>query len=540
MGDAASKRGSLLAPFANRSFASLWVASVVSSVGTAMQTVGATWMLVSLHASPGTIALLQAAGSVPLFLFGLPAGVLADIVDRRKLLIAANIWMALSAGVLAIAAAAGLAVPAALIGASFAIGMGAAVAAPAFQAIVPELASGPNLPSAVALNSVGTNIARTVGPALGGIAAGAFGAATVFGINAVSTLAVVVALVAWNRVATPLRLPPEHFWSATRASVRYAQHAPGVRAVLNCAGAFFFFASAGWALLPVVASNRLGLDAGGYGALLGALGVGAVGAALLLGALQARFSAITLIASGNVICALVTLALSIVRLELLGMGLMVAFGAGWIVVLTLLNVGVQASVAGWVRARMLALYVVVYFGTFAIGSLAWGHLADLIGAPFTLAIAGVAGLSVTPVLIYLRGRDAGQPDFKPATTDIPTLIVEPGDDHGAVLVMIDYHVPKEEQAAFTAVLRQLSESRRRTGAFAWRHWIDPNDPILHREAYVVESWTEHLRQRLRRTLSDQELEQAAAAFSDPAPANRLLREAESVLPNTAALSAGSS
>ncbi|UVO49903.1 MFS transporter [Sphingomonas sp. SUN019] len=512
----------LLAPLANRTFAALWVASIVSSVGTAMQTVGATWTLVQTGANPALVAALQAAGSVPLFLAGLPAGVLADIVDRRKLLIAANLWAAAAAAVLAALAFAGAAPPSVLLAATFAIGLGAAFSAPAFQAIVPELASGDGLAPAVALNSIGMNIARTIGPALGGVTVAAVGAPATFAINAASTLAVVWALAAWRRPPEPRRLPPEHFLGATRASVRYARHAPGVRRILRQAIVFFAIASAPWALLPLIASDRLGLGASGYGTLLGALGVGAVAGALMLTKLRKLFGT-RLLATANIVCAAACGALAVVASEALAMAAVALFGAGWITVLTLLNVGIQNAVAGWVRARMLALYVVAYFGAFAAGSLVWGKLADLVGVPEALIVAAVAGLAAAPLLARLSigGTDL---DLSPAASQEPGLILAPGEDHGAVLVSTDYRIDAEESEAFGSAMAELRESRLRTGAFAWRHWTDPADPSFHRESYVVESWTEHMRQTDRRTVADAAAESRVNAMAGSAAKTTLLRE----------------
>lgn len=508
---AASTQTSLLAPLANRTFAALWVASIVSSVGTAMQTVGATWTLVQAGANPTLIAALLAAGSAPLFLAGLPAGVLADIVDRRKLLIAANVWAAIAAAALAALAFFDAAPPWVLLGATFAIGLGAAFSAPAFQAIVPELANGDALAPAVALNSIGVNIARTIGPALGGITVAAVGAPATFAVNAVTTLAVIWALAAWRRPAEERRLPAEHFVGATRASIRYARHAPGVRRILRQAIVFFGIASAPWALLPLVASDRLGLGAGGYGTLLGALGVGAVAGALLLSKLR-RMLGVYLLAAANLGCAAACAALALVANESLAMATVALFGAGWITVLTLLNVGIQNSVAGWIRARMLALYVVAYFGAFTAGSLGWGKLADLVGVPETLIIAGVAGLVAVPFLAR-TSKGAVDLDLSPVASHEPGLLLEPDDDHRAVLVSTDYRIAAEDCDAFTAAMTQLRESRLRTGAFAWRHWTDPADASFHRESYVVESWTEHLRQTLRRTVADEASETRVAGLA---------------------------
>lgn len=514
----------LLAPLASRTYASLWVAGVVSSIGTAMQTVGATWLLVQSGASPGVIATLLAAGSFPLFLAGLPAGVLADIVDRRRLLIAANVWMAVAAAALALATWWGGASPAVLIGATFAIGLGGAFAAPAFQAIVPEIAPGALLPSGVALNSLGVNIARTVGPALGGVAVGWVGAPSTFAVNAGCTLAVVLALVAWRRPPEERRLPPEHFVSATRASLRYARHAPGVRRLLGQAAIYFFFASAPWAMLPLIASSRLQLGADGYGVLLGALGAGAVGGALTLRRLIVRIGASGVLLVGSALSGVACLALALARSEAAALVIVAVFGGGWIAALTVINVGVQGAVAGWVRARMLSLYVVVYFGAFAFGTMVWGVVADSVGVETTLVVGGSAGLASTALLAAIARAAGPAPDLTSVATAEPVLLVDADGDHGAVLVSTDYMVAPDTAEAFTEALAELRHSRLRTGALAWRHWTDDADPRRHVESYVVESWTEHLRQATRRTAADAAVEDRVAALADSRSEIRLLKE----------------
>ena len=524
MADTGPVRQSLVAPLKKPAFAALWVAGIVSGIGTAMQTVAATWTVMSLDPSPGMVAAMQAAASAPLFLVGLPAGVLADIVDRRLLLITANAWMAVTAAILAVVAGANAAGVIVMIGATFAIGLGAAAAAPAVQAIVPELAEGPLLAPAVALNSIGMNVARTIGPALGGLALAAIGAPWVFGLNALSTVAVIAALAFWRRKPTVRRLPPEHFVSATRASLRYVAFAPDVRRVLGQAAAFFLFASAPWALLPLVASNQLALGASGYGTLLGALGMGAVVTALVLGRLQAALGTAKLSALATAACASCSVVLGLVSSEWQALAALALFGGGWITVLTILNVGVQTSVAGWIRARMLAIYVVVYFGTFAAGSVLWGQVATLVGVPSALAGAAVLGLVAAASFLLLPHKSTDPADLASAAAAEPTLVADARGMGGAVLVSTDYSIPARDAARFGEALWALRAARRRNGALSWRHWRDPSDPGFHRESFVVESWTEYQRQTVRQTVGDQTLEQAVAAIAKSDGATRIMAE----------------
>ena len=517
---------SLLAPLGKRAFAALWVAGMVSGVGTAMQAVAATWMVMSLDPSPGTVTALQAAASAPLFLVGLPAGVLADIVDRRILLIAANSWIGVAAAVLALVAATNGANVVVLIAATFAIGLGSAAAAPAFQAIVPELAEGALLAPAVTLNSIGMNVARTVGPALGGFALAALGAPWVFALNAASTVAVIGALASWKRTPVVRRLPPEHFVSATLASLRYVAFAPDVRRVLWHAVAFFLFASGPWALLPLVASKQLGLGPSGYGTLLGAIGGGAVVVALFLGRIRAVLGPTKILAFATALCAACSLTLGMLSHEWQALAVLGLFGGGWITVLATLNVGVQTSVAGWIRARMLAIYVVVYFGTFAAGSVLWGQIATLFGVPLTLAVAAGLGLAAAAAILLLPPQDSNADDASStaAAASEPTLVADAEQMDGAVLVSTDYKVSKNDAARFSEALLALRAARRRNGALSWRHWRDPAEPEFHRESFVVESWTEYQRQAIRQTVGDEALLNAVSAIAKPEGSIRTLAE----------------
>jgi len=271
-------------------FRALWIATIISNIGTWMHDVGAGWLMTSLSPSPLLVALVQAATTLPMFLLALPAGALADIVDRRKMLLGAQILGLSAAAALAVLTLQDLTTPWVLLAATFFLGVAAALSAPVFQAIVPELIDKAGLPEAVALNSLGVNIARAIGPALGGVIVAMAGVPAVFALNAVSVTAVLIVLVRWKRAATIYSLPPEHFFGALRAGYRYARHSPAMRLVLIRTLGFFLFSSALWAMLPLVGRRELGLDAAGYGGLLGCMGAGAIVGALLLKKLRKTVS----------------------------------------------------------------------------------------------------------------------------------------------------------------------------------------------------------------------------------------------------------
>lgn len=512
--DAAVRAPSTWAPLAVSAFRWIWIATIVSNIGSAMQVVGATWVMVKLDNRPLMLALLQAAGTLPMFVAGLPAGVLADIVDRRRLLIAANLWMVLAAFALFGAGNLHQITVPMLLGLTFALGLGAAVNAPAFQAIVPELAPGALLMPAVSLNSAGTNVAKTIGPALGGVVVGLAGIPWVFALNALSTVAVLIALVTWRRKPTPRRLPPEHFFSALRSGLRYVSVVPQARTILWRSLLYFSVASALWALLPSIASKRLHLDALGYGGLLGALGSGAVLAALLLPLMRQRWhpDRLAICATGVCGAAAVVVSLSLsVPVVMLGTA---AFGAGWVINLTLLNVSIQLAVEGWIKARMLSFFVVAYMGSMTLGSVVWGYIGQWTSPWEAMLAAGLVQLASATAVIYLPLDRVGETNLMPASGhDLPLLLAH-GDDQGIVLITVDYEVPAENLGTFYAVLAQVKRTRLRTGAISWHHW-STEDNIRQRESYIIESWTEYMRQQLRRTREDENLDQAMSDLLAP-------------------------
>jgi MFS family permease len=300
-------------PLRQAVFRALWIAAVASNIGTWMQSVGAAWLMTSLTPSPLLVALMQTATSLPVFLVGLPAGTLADVVDRRKLLLVTQAWMLLAALVLGVITWAGLVSAGALLALTFLLGLGAALSGPAWQAIIPDLVEREEIAPAVALDAMGINVARAVGPAIGGLVVAAASPGAVFLLNAASFLGILVVIYRWRRTHTPSDIPPEAMLGATAAGLRYVRHAPALQTVLVRIGVFSLGASALWALLPVVARRNLGLDATGYGIILGSLGLGAVGGALLLPRLRRALPIDTLTATATLVFAGTTLALAYLR-----------------------------------------------------------------------------------------------------------------------------------------------------------------------------------------------------------------------------------
>lgn len=505
-----------LAPLRRRAFAVLWFATVLGNTGTFMRDVASSWLVTDLTASPSAVAMIQVAGTVPVFLLAIPAGVLSDILDRRKFLLAIQVLLALVSTVLTVLAAGDWLTVEALIGLTLVGGVGAALMAPTWQSIVPELVPKDEMRSAVALNSLGVNIARSIGPAAGGAILAAGGAALTYASDVLSYLIVISALLWWRRSSggdDPLR---ERFGGAFRAGLRYAWSSSALHIVALRALIYFAFASAIWALLPLVARNLLQGGPGFYGVLLGSVGAGAVAGAFVLPAVRARISADALILFSALISAAVTSALALSPPQWLAVLLLFVLGAAWIAALTTFNGVAQAILPGWVRGRGLAIYLTVFSGAMALGGLVWGLTAQAIGLPGTLAMAGL-GLAVTAAALFPIRLPRGEEDLSPSNHwPEPLIAADPGHDRGPVLILIEYRIRIEDHTAFRAALTQLARARRRDGAYAWGVTEDAADPERVLEWFMVESWAEHMRQHRRVSHADADVQQAVARFHQSA------------------------
>jgi MFS family permease len=500
-------------PLQQAVFRSIWIATVVSNVGTWMQSVGVAWLMTSLTPSPLLVALMQTATSLPVFILGLPAGTFADIVDRRKLLLATESWMLLVALTLGILTLTGHVSAWTLLVLTFCIGLGSAFDGPAWQAIVPDLVERKELPSAVSLNAVGFNVARALGPAIGGLVVAVAGPAAVFLLNAVSFLFVLMALYRWGHAPVQSDAPPEDMIGATAAGMRYVRHAPALQAVLVRIGVFTFGASALWALLPVVARHDLGVDATGYGIVLGSLGFGAMGSALLLPRLRARLSVDWLIGAAALMFAGATLALAYIRFLPLLVPCLMAGGMAWLATMSSLTISAQAASPAWVRARTLGIYLLVFQGTMAVGSFAWGALAERFGNGTALSFAAL--ILVGGVVAALRWplHEIQHLDLSPSGHwSDPKLAITPDPYDGPVLITVEYRVPVERAGEFIQAMDAMRIFRRREGAVSWGIFRDLADPERYLETFLVTTWAEHMRQHARVTVEDQATEVHAFSF----------------------------
>lgn len=502
MAEAASS--SVFGPLRHRVFAVLWAATVLGNTGTFLRDVASAWLVTDLSASPAAVAAIQAAGTLPIFLFAIPAGVLADVLDRRRLLIAIQILLlAISLALALLALSGALTVPL-LLALTFAGGIGAALMGPTWQSIVPELVPRPDLRNAVALNSLGINISRSIGPALGGLLVASAGAAVTYGVDVASYVVVIAALLWWPRPAPASDALSENFGGAMRAGFRYARHSRPLHGVLLRTAAFVSFSSAIWALLPLIARERLRGDASLYGVMLGAVGVGAILGAVVLPGLRRRLGP-----DGTMLTAALVIALAIAGFAFdlprwVALGILLTVGLAWIAALTTLNALAQGVLPNWVRGRGLAIYLTVFNGAMAAGSLAWGMLAQATGIPLCLGVAA-GGLAAVSLILGRVPLPSGEADLNPSNHWPEPVVAAPVEgDRGPVLILVEYRVEQAQRAALVDALRRNAPARLRDGAQAWGVTEDAADPGAVVEWFVTESWAEHLRQHHRATVSDAE------------------------------------
>jgi MFS family permease len=497
------QRVSAWRPLGYHLFRALWLASVASNVGTWMHNVGAEWLMTTLAPTPLMVALMQTAENAPTFLLALPGGALADIVDRRRLLLFTQGWMLFSAVALALLTLLGWVTPVVLLVLTFSLGLGTALNGPAWQAVIPELVPREELPQAVSLNSVAFNIARAVGPALGGLVVAAAGSWAVFLLNSFSFLGIILVLYRWRREPVESISPTERVAGAMRAGLRYVRHSPELRAVLIRTGVFALCASALWAMLPLVARRELGLGAVAYGALLGGLGGGAILGAFVMPRLRQALSANMLVILGTILFAVATAALAQVRNFGLLCAAMTFGGLAWMLIMSSFNIAVQTVVPEWVRARALSIYLLVFFGSLAVGSAVWGVVAERVGVQAALLSASVALLVGLAAALFFPMRISEELDLSPSLhwTD-PRVASEPPPDQGPVLVTVEYLIDPERTQGFLQAMKDFERILRRDGASRWGLFADPARPGRYLETFLVESWAEHMRQHARITKED--------------------------------------
>jgi MFS family permease len=492
-------------------FRNLLIADLVSDIGTFMQGVGAAWLMVSQGAGPLLVALTQTASSLPFFLVALPAGALGDIFDRRKLILITEVWMFSVATLLAALTLLHWITPWMLLLLTLAISIGDALEAPTWRALLPDVVPEKDLMPAIALNGIEFNLARAVGPALGGFLIAAAGAATAFILNALSFLGPLWVIARWKRPLQQSSALRETVTGATRAAIRYTRNAPEILTLLGRIASIMFFASAFWALLPTVA-HGLRSSATFYGILLTVFGGGAVLGAMALQQTRSLFSSDAVLTMGTTVFAGTLWATAAFK-SIVPLCLAIALGgAAWTAVMSLMSTGMQNLAPDWVRARALAVFMLVYMGAWSAGSAFWGYVAGHRGTHFSLLAAAI-GTAASPLLILISRLPDAPVNLGAWDHWRRPMLVEPVQpDQGPVLVAVEYEVEAKHADEFLAALEKFGRVRRRDGASRWAVYYDTEHPTHYIETFIVDSWAEHLRQHTRFTQADRAVEDRVRQF----------------------------
>jgi MFS family permease len=491
-------------------FAILWIATIVSNIGGWMYSAAAGWLMTSLTKDAFLVALVQVANSAPLFLLAMAAGALSDILDKRRLLIWGESATAVFSGIFAAYVWLNWVTPVSLLWFMFLVSVCGALTSPAWQAVVPSLVPKEELPGAVSANSIGFNLSRAIGPALAGTIIGPLGIAAPFVTNALSNLGVIGALVGWREPKVKAdTLPPERFSSAVGVGLRYAINNMALRQTFVRTVAFFLFASSYWALLPLVARVRVSGGPAIYGFMLGAIGLGAVGAAFVMPYWKKRFGADGLVAAASIGTVIALVLFAIAREPVVALIASVLAGATWISGVATLNVSAQLALPDWVRGRGLAMYMTVMFGSLTLGSALWGQLATLTSIQATLFIAGAAMLIAIPLTWRWKLQTGERLDLTPSTQwPAPVVSRSIAGADGPVLVTIEYVLASADgRQSFLSALDELRHERLRDGASSWGIFEDTSRSGRFLETFLVASWTEHLRQHQRVTNADYVLQE---------------------------------
>jgi MFS family permease len=496
-------RATALSPLRIPIFRDVWLASTLSNLGALIQSVGASWLMLEISRSADMVAFVQAATSLPIVLLSLVSGAMADSFDRRRVLLGAQFFMIAVAIALAVCSWLGVITPWLLLLFTFLLGCGVAFNAPAWQASVGDMVPRDEVPHAVALNSMGYNIARSFGPAVGGAIVAAAGSAAAFAFNALSYVPLIFVLMRWKPPRHAQSLPRESLGTAIEAGMRYAAMSPVIRTVLVRSLAFCVGASAVVALMPVVAKE---LVAGGpmtYGLLFGAFGVGAVAGALAVASLRRTLSTEAVVQYGGAALALATAIVGLSNVLVLTAGALVIAGAGWVLTLATFNVTVQMSAPRWVVARALSLYQMSAFGGLAVGSWLWGVVAEAQGVHTALLVAAVMLLASALLAFWLRIAHDGDRNLDPLSRwQEPSTAVPVDERTGPVVVTIEWIIRQEDMLEFLSAMAERRRIRRRDGARNWRLLRDLADPQVWIERYESPTWLDYLRLNSRMTQED--------------------------------------
>jgi MFS family permease len=503
----------IMAPLGHSVFRRIWLASLLSNLGILIQGVGAAWAMTQMASSADKVALVQTALMLPIMLISMPAGAIADMHDRRVVAMVSLVIALVGATVLTVLAWLDLVTPNILLALCFVVGSGMALFGPAWQSSVSEQVPAETLPAAVALNGISYNIARSFGPAIGGIVVASAGAVAAFALNALFYLPLLVVLFLWDRVSEPSRLPRERLNRAIVSGVRYINHSPSIKIVLTRTLVTGIIGGSVSALMPLVARDLLHGGAQTYGIMLGAFGMGAVLGALNIGEVRKRMSGEAAVRTCAISMAGAIAAVAISKQPVVTAAALVLAGAVWMLAIALFNIGVQLSAPRWVAGRSLAAFQAAIAGGIAIGSWGWGRLTDSAGVEIALLVS--AGLMLlSPLLgLWLRMPPIGARNEDAAETLAdPEVRLSLTPRSGPLVVEIEYRVAQENARAFHNVMQDVQLSRQRNGAYGWSIARDIADPELWTERYHCPTWLDYLRQRNRATQSERELHLNAMAF----------------------------
>lgn len=487
---------SALSPFKYSAFRIFWLAALISNTGTWMNSVGASWLMADLQSSPLMVALVQSATTLPFFLLALPSGALADILDRRKLIITTNVLMMSTAFVFAYLVWQQEINPISLLGFTFLLGVGAAFTAPAWQSLVPGTVPKAQLSQAVALGSININLSRAIGPAIAGVLVTKYGLTAPFAANALSFIAIILAMLLYRQEQAKAlsTLPKEKVGRAIRAGIRYALFSKPLQATMLHAFGFMFFANAFWGLIPLIAKQHLQGDAAFFGYLMTAIGVGGVLAGLSLPKLKRRFKANTLVMIGSFGIAALTAFFAIVSAQWQALVAGLGFGVCWVLVLSSVNISAQQSLPDWVRARGLAVYLMVFFLGISLGSAFWGWIAKQYSINIAMNGASLGAVLFMLLTYKLKLQQGGEMDFTPSLHwPVPIATQSVDFEQGPVMVTICYQINQQDKHAFLQAIHKLRAVRMRHGVYQWGVFENTEQPGQYLEYFNEDNWAEHLR-----------------------------------------------
>ena len=501
------------APFRTVVFRNLWLATFAANIGMWMNDVTAAWVMTSLTTSPVMVALVQTASTLPVFLLGLPSGAMADIIDRRRYFAATQLWVALTALLLATLALTNSLTPALLLLLTFANGVGLAMRWPVFSAIVPEVVPREQLGAAMALNGISMNLSRVVGPVVAGAIISAVGSGAVFVVNVMLASAAFATILRWRSEPRTSTLPGERFVGAMRVGWQHVMQSPRMKAVLVRIFFFFLHSSALLALLPLVARDLHGAGPGTYTLMLACIGGGAVVAALYFPRWRQRFNRDQFVLGGTLAHAAMSVIVVFAPNLWIALPAIVVLGMAWISTANSLTLAAQVALPNWVRARGMAVYQMALMGGAAAGSLLWGQVAGFSSVAVAVTAAAVVGPALWLLTRRLTVEGGADPDFSPVRpASTPQTAFEVAPDEGPVMVTVEYLIDPAKAEAFAEVMRKTRRARLRQGALSWGLFRDTTAPGRYIEYFVDESWVEHLRRLERFTAADAGLRDQRLAF----------------------------